>query len=49
MVEQHTAETIEGCGTDTDEPSDCSDADRTMRRLLTEHRALTEEPENGGS
>jgi len=42
MVEQHTAETIEGCGTDTDEPSDCWDADRTMRRLLAEHHALTE-------
>ena len=43
MVEQQTTETIEGCGTDTDEPADCSDADRTMRRLLSEHRALSEE------
>lgn len=43
MVEQQTDETIEGCGTDTDEPADCSDADRTMRRLLAEHRALTVE------
>jgi hypothetical protein len=43
MVEQQTSETIEGCGTDTDEPADCSDADRTMRRLLAEHRALAEE------
>ena len=25
------------------EPADCSDADRTMRRLLSEHRALQEE------
>ena len=46
MVEQQTTETIEGCGTDTDEPSDCSDADRTMRRLLTEHRALMEESDH---
>jgi hypothetical protein len=43
MVDQQTDETIEGCGTDTPEPSDCSDADRTMRRLLSEHRALKEE------
>jgi hypothetical protein len=43
MVEQQTTETIEGCGTDSDEASDCSDADRTMRRLLSEHRALAEE------
>lgn len=43
MVEQQTTETIEGCSTDTDEPADCSDADRTMRRLLAEHRALAEE------
>jgi hypothetical protein len=46
MVEQQTSETIEGCGTDTDEPSDCSDADRTMRRLLKEHRALMEESDH---
>jgi len=46
MVEQQTTETIEGCGTDTDEPSDCSDADRTMRRLLKEHRALMEESDH---
>jgi hypothetical protein len=46
MVEQQTTETIEGCGIDTDEPSDCSDADRTMRRLLTEHRALMEESDH---
>lgn len=43
MVEQQATETIEGCGIDTDELSDCSDADRTMRRLLAEHRALAEE------
>lgn len=49
MVEQQTTETIKGCSTSTEEPSDCSDADRTMRRLLAEHRALTEEPDNGGS
>ena len=40
MVEQQTTETIEGCSADIDEPADCSDADRTMRRLLSEHRAL---------
>ncbi|KQP52228.1 hypothetical protein ASF41_23375 [Methylobacterium sp. Leaf111] len=39
-VEQQTAETIEGCGMDAEGASDCSDADRTMRRLLSEHRAL---------
>lgn len=43
MVEQQTTETIEGCGMDTDEPADYSDADRTVRRLLSEHRALTDE------
>lgn len=43
MVEQQTTETIEGCATDTNEPSDCSDADRTMRRLLAEHHALVGE------
>lgn len=41
-VDQQTDETIEGCATDTGEPADCSDADRTMRRLLSEHRALKE-------
>lgn len=46
MVEQQTTETIEGCGMDTEEPADCSDADRTMRRLLSEHRALTNEAED---
>lgn len=44
-VDRQTDETIEGCSTDTEEPSDCSDADRTMRRLLSEHRALAEEGE----
>ena len=42
IVEQQTTETIEGCSMDSDEPADCSDADRTMRRLLAEHRALAE-------
>ena len=42
IVDQQTGETIEGCSSDTDEPSECSDADRTMRRLLSEHRALEE-------
>jgi hypothetical protein len=39
-VDQQTDETIEGCTTDKLEPADCSDADRTMRQLLSEHRAL---------
>jgi len=42
-VDQQTDETIEGCTTDGAEPADCSDADRTMRRLLAEHRALVEQ------
>ncbi len=42
IVEQHTSETIEGCSGGLGEQSDCSDADRTMRRLLSEHRALEE-------
>ena len=42
IVDQQTDETIEGCTADADEPADCSDADRTMRRLLAEHRALEE-------
>jgi hypothetical protein len=41
-VDQQTAETIEGCDPASPEPADCSDADRTMRRLLSEHRALSE-------
>lgn len=46
MVEQQTDETIEGCSTDTDVPADCSDADRRMWRLLSEHRALSEDDED---
>ena len=42
VVDQQTEETIKGCTPGSDEPSDCSDADRTMRRLLSEHRALEE-------
>jgi hypothetical protein len=42
VVDQQTAETIEGCDPASPEPVDCSDADRTMRRLLAEHRALSE-------
>ncbi|GJD93439.1 hypothetical protein [Methylobacterium iners] len=42
IVDQQTTETIVGCSPDTAEPADCSDADRTMRRLLSEHRALEE-------
>lgn len=41
-VDQQTTETIEGCDPASPEPADCSDADRTMRRLLSEHRALSE-------
>ncbi|WP_336490945.1 hypothetical protein [Methylobacterium nigriterrae] len=41
-VDQQTDETIAGCSPDAPEPADCSDADRTMRRLLSEHRALKE-------
>jgi hypothetical protein len=39
-VDQQTAETIEGCDPASPESADCSDADRTMRRLLSEHHAL---------
>jgi hypothetical protein len=42
-VDQQTDETIEGCTAGTAEPADCSDADRTMRRLLSEHRALRDQ------
>ncbi|AWN44354.1 hypothetical protein DK389_03895 [Methylobacterium durans] len=42
-VDQQTDETIEGCTADSPEAADCSDADRTMRRLLSEHRALAEQ------
>ncbi|HEX8418355.1 MAG TPA: hypothetical protein VF641_12220 [Methylobacterium sp.] len=42
MVDRQTDETIGGCGADTNEPADCSGADQTMRRLLSEHRALEE-------
>ncbi|MHC2109292.1 hypothetical protein [Methylobacterium sp. CM6246] len=41
-VDQQTTETIEGCDPTSPEPADCSDADRTMRRLLSEHRALSD-------
>jgi hypothetical protein len=39
-VDQQTTETIEGCDPASPEPTDCSEADRTMRRLLSEHHAL---------
>ncbi|CAO4183522.1 hypothetical protein [Methylorubrum aminovorans] len=42
-VDQQTNETIEGCTPNSPETADCSDADRTMRRLLAEHRALEEQ------
>ncbi|AWN44361.1 hypothetical protein DK389_04520 [Methylobacterium durans] len=42
-VDLQTYETIEGCTADRPEPADCSDADRTMRGLLAEHRALKEQ------
>ena len=41
-VDQQTTETIESCDPTAPESADCSDADRTMRRLLSEHRALSE-------
>ncbi|WP_462120949.1 hypothetical protein [Methylorubrum thiocyanatum] len=43
MVDQQTSETIEGCTPNSSETAGCSDADRTMRRLLAEHRALEEQ------
>lgn len=39
-VDQQTAETIEGCDPAQPEAADCSDADRQMRKLLDEYRAL---------
>lgn len=41
-VDQQTEETIGGCNPTSPEPSDCSEADQTMRRLLSEHRALSD-------
>jgi len=41
-VDRQTAETIEGCDPASSEPADCSEADRAMRRLLSEHRALSD-------
>ena len=46
-VDQQTTETIEGCDPTLPEPSDCSDADRTMRRLLSEHHALKDAQAGG--
>lgn len=46
-VDKQTAETIEGCDPASPEPTDCSEADRTMRRLLSEHRALRDVPLDG--
>lgn len=42
-VDQQTNETIECCTPNSPEAADYSDADRTMRRLLAEHRALEEQ------
>ena len=42
-VDQQASETIEGDTPNSPEAADCSDADRTMRRLLAEHRALEEQ------
>ena len=39
-VDQQATEIIEGCDPTSPELSDCSEADRTMRRLLSEHHAL---------
>lgn len=38
-VDQQTAEAIEGCDPSVPIPADCSDADREMRRLLSEYHA----------
>ncbi|CAO4154096.1 hypothetical protein [Methylorubrum extorquens] len=46
-VDQQTSETIDGCTPNSPEAADCSDADRTMRRLLAEHRALEEQQGDG--
>ncbi|KAB1071679.1 hypothetical protein F6X51_18890 [Methylobacterium planeticum] len=42
LVDRQADETIAGCASDAPEATDCSDANRTMRRLLVEHRALLE-------
>jgi hypothetical protein len=42
LVDRQADETIAGCGAEAADAADCSDADRTMRRLLAEHRALAE-------
>ena len=39
-IDQQTTETIEGCDPTAPELFNCSEADRTMRRLLSEHHAL---------
>ena len=39
-VDQQTTETIEGCDAASSEAGDCSEADRQMRKLLGEYRAL---------
>ena len=41
-VDQQTTETIEACDPASPEPADCSETDRSMRQLLSEHRALSE-------
>ena len=46
-VDQQTTETIEGCDPTSPEPSDCSEADRAMRRLLSEHHALKDAQADG--
>lgn len=38
-VDQQTAEAIEGCDPSLPIPADCADADREMRRLLSEYHA----------
>lgn len=39
-IDQQTAETIEGCGEDADEPADCTEANVRLRLLLTEYRQI---------
>jgi hypothetical protein len=41
-VDQQTSTTNEPCDLASTDPADCADADRTMRRLLSEHCVLSE-------
>jgi hypothetical protein len=39
-VDRQTAETIAGCGADSPEPADCTEANIRLRGLLQQYRAL---------